>query len=148
MNPRHTLQLRYRPGSDVLSGEVALDLFTAGDAAFQQPDQHTSFLWAPLLDGGEALAGFQLVGARSVLARRSASGLPAAVVTQARRLIDAAQHQQQHTDTYEALTHLDTQRVQLTIPQLRRRFSGSVAATLPPRPTLNTRAAQCGRPKG
>jgi len=81
------VELRYRPGPDVLSGEVALLPLGDSAAVTESPDADSSFVWS----GGRYLSSFQLVHASSRLANDDACApLPICLVPVARQLVTAA----------------------------------------------------------
>lgn len=103
----HRLLMRYRPGSDVLSGEIHHCMLTPADPVLHQPDADSSYAWVPLLEGGEVLGAFQLVHAAARLATAGPSELPPAVLTLARRLVRRATDRFDRCDTTRAVDQLD-----------------------------------------
>lgn len=78
------VRLRYRPASDVLSGDIELGMLAAGDPATESADADTHLRWFPVLGDGEVLAGFHLVHASA----RSLTALPTALARLVPHLIE------------------------------------------------------------
>lgn len=55
--------LRYRPGADVLSGELQLDHLTDAPVVTDRPDGDATFRWSVDVDGRQFLSSFHLVHA-------------------------------------------------------------------------------------
>ena len=91
LNVRTTL--RYRPGPDVLSGEIGLRAAGGGATSTESPDADSTFVWVAahtneVRSQGEYLSSFQLVHASARLADDTAvTPLPAVIERAARALI-------------------------------------------------------------
>jgi len=70
------VRLRYRPASDVLSGDIELGMLAAGDPVTHSPDADTHLTWFPVLGDDEALAGFHLLHASAQAAHGRLDALP------------------------------------------------------------------------
>jgi len=89
VSARHArLRLRYRPASDVLSGEIELGTLAADHRVVEEPDLDTHIEWRPGLDlDGLMLSAFQVVHASALVEGDAMRRLPPDVVTLSRQLI-------------------------------------------------------------
>lgn len=89
MSARHArLRLRYRPASDVLSGEIELGTLAADHRVVESPDADTHIEWRPGLHlDGLMLAAFQVVHASALVEGEVMRRLPPEVVNLSRQLI-------------------------------------------------------------
>ncbi|MFZ9629371.1 MAG: hypothetical protein ACO3C1_08465 [Ilumatobacteraceae bacterium] len=89
MSARHArVRLRYRPASDVLSGEIELGTLAADDRVVESTDSDVHLEWRPgLAADGLLLSAFQLVHASALIDSAAAQRLPRHVVELSRQLI-------------------------------------------------------------
>jgi hypothetical protein len=104
----------------VLSGDIELGMFAAGQPVHHLPDADTQLEWQPLIEGGEVLVSFRLVHASLLLSPARSGDLPAAVVTAARRLIAAASSSPAPHSIAERLRLTIDATVDLPLARLRR----------------------------
>jgi len=137
------VHLRYRPASDVLSGDVELGTLAADQSVTDTLDADTYFEWrhSTVVDG-LVLSSFQILHAAARLDGPPLSMLPAEVLVLARQVIASgtAALRPEATMIERLKAKADTTAL-LTVDQLLQSSAGAVAtAPLPPTPAEQSQA--------
>lgn len=123
MSARHArVRLRYRPASDVLSGEIELGTLAADERIVESTDADLHLEWRPRLDAdGLLLSAFQIVHASALVHGAAVQRLPAHVVDLARQLVrSGAGALRPGASTIEQVQARADAEAHLTVPQLLR----------------------------
>lgn len=157
MSARHArLRLRYRPASDVLSGEIELGTLAADHPTVDEPDADLHIEWRPGLDlDGLMLSAFQVVHASALVESESMRRLPPEVVNLARQLIasgrgtlrpgaSAIEQVQARADSEAHLTTTQLLRP-TTAPDIVPPRSTRTPSRAPQRPLIQTRFTKLAR---